>query len=76
MVDITHSYNMNSSTPGTILKSKDKIRQQVKSSAPMKSTITSKKHGGVTEETEKLFSVRMKDQHRVPLSLMLTQDKA
>ena len=31
MLDITHSYNMNHSTIGTILKNKDKIMEHVKS---------------------------------------------
>ncbi|XP_069901617.1 tigger transposable element-derived protein 1-like [Globicephala melas] len=75
MVDISHSYNMNHSTTGMILKNTDKIMEHVKSAVP---TIISKKHGKVMEEMEKLLSVCIQDQHqcRVPLSLMLIQEKA
>ncbi|XP_068420258.1 tigger transposable element-derived protein 1-like [Eschrichtius robustus] len=79
MVDITRSYNKNRSTIGTILKNKDKIMEDVKSAVPMMLTITLKKSGKVMEEMEKLLSVWMQDQHhqhRVPLSLMLIQEKA
>ena len=39
MVDVVHSYNMNRSTTGTILKNKNKIMECVKSAMPMMSTI-------------------------------------
>ena len=52
MVDFGHSYNMNRSTTGTILKNKDKIMEHVKSAVPMMSTIISKKCGKVMEEME------------------------
>lgn len=42
MVDITHSYDMNCSTTGMILKNKDKIMEYVKSSVPVLLTIISK----------------------------------
>ena len=78
MVDITHSYNMNRSTIGMILNNKDKIMEHVKSAVLMISTIILKKCGKVMEEMEKLLSVWMQDQHqhRVPLGLMLIQEKA
>ena len=78
MVDVTHSYNMNCSTIGTILINKDKIMEHVKCAVPMMSTIVLKKCGKVIEEMEKLLSVWMQEQHqcRVLLSLMLTQEKA
>ena len=60
MVDVAHSYNMNHSTIGTILKNEDKIMEHVKSAVPMMSTIISKKRG---KEMEKLLSVWMQDQH-------------
>ena len=41
MVDVTHSYNMNSSTISMILKNKDKIMEHVKSAVPMISMIMS-----------------------------------
>ncbi|TKC33278.1 hypothetical protein EI555_010008 [Monodon monoceros] len=34
MVDVSHSYNMNHSTIGMILKNKDKIMEHVKSPVP------------------------------------------
>ncbi|TEA25720.1 hypothetical protein DBR06_SOUSAS2510164, partial [Sousa chinensis] len=78
MVDVAHSYNMNRSTIGTILKNKNKVMEHVKSAVPMMSTIIAKKCGKLMEEMEKLISVWMQDQHqcRVPLSLMLIQEKA
>ena len=50
--------------------------EHVKSAVPMMSTIISKKRGKVMEEMEKLLSVWMQDQRRVPLSLTLIQEKA
>ena len=78
MVAVTHYYNMNRSTIGTILKNKDKIMEHVKSALPVRLTIILKKCGQVMEEMEKLLSVWMQDQHqpRVLLSLMLIQEKA
>ena len=78
MVAVTHYYNMNRSTIGTILKNKDKIMEHVKSALPVMLTIILKKCGQVMEEMEKLLSVWMQDQHqpRVLLSLMLIQEKA
>ena len=78
IVDVAHSYNMNHSNICTILKNKDKIMEHVKSAVPMMLTIILKKRGEVMEEMEKLLSVWMQDQHqhRVPLSLMLIQEKA
>ena len=64
IVDVTHSYNPNGSTIGTILKNKDKIVEHVKSTVPMMSTIISKKRGKVMEEMEKLLSVWTQDQHQ------------
>ncbi|TEA38794.1 hypothetical protein DBR06_SOUSAS610161, partial [Sousa chinensis] len=78
MVDVTRSYSMNRSTISTILKNKDKIMEHVKSAVPKMSTIVSKKRGKVMEEMEKLLRVWVQNQHqrRVPLSLMLIQEKA
>ena len=42
MVDITHSYDMNCSTTGMILKNKDEIVEYVKSAVPVMLTIISK----------------------------------
>ncbi|TKC46366.1 hypothetical protein EI555_009232 [Monodon monoceros] len=52
MVDVAHSYNMNRSTIGTILKNKDKLMEHVNSAVPMMLTIISKKCGKVMEEME------------------------
>ena len=78
MVHVACSYNMTHSTISTILKNEDKIIEHVKSAVPMMSTIISKKCGKVRGEMEKLLSVWMQDQHqhRVPLSLILIQEKA
>ncbi|XP_068393656.1 putative CENPB DNA-binding domain-containing protein 1 [Eschrichtius robustus] len=77
MVDVTHSYNVNRSTIGTILKNKHKIMEHLKSAVPMMSTIILKKRGKVMEEMEKLLSVWRQDQYhrQVLLSLMLIQEK-
>ncbi|XP_067566187.1 putative CENPB DNA-binding domain-containing protein 1 [Pseudorca crassidens] len=76
MVDITHSYNVNHSTIGTILKNKHKIMEHFKSAVPMMLTIILKKCGKGME-MEKPLSVWMQDQYhrRVPPSLMLIQEK-
>ncbi|XP_066445361.1 tigger transposable element-derived protein 1-like [Eleutherodactylus coqui] len=78
MSDVARSYQMNRSTISTILKSKDRIMEHVRSSVPMHSTIISKKRGKVIEELENLLSIWMEDCHqkRKPLSLMLIQEKA
>ena len=77
MADTTCSYNMNCSPINMVLKKKDELMEHVKS-VPMASTIKSKKQGRVMEEVEKLLSVQMQDQDqcRVPLSLMLPQERA
>ncbi|XP_066457664.1 tigger transposable element-derived protein 1-like [Eleutherodactylus coqui] len=78
MSDVARLYQMNHSTIGTILKSKDRIMEHVRSSVPTHSTIISKKRGKVIEELENLLSIWMEDCHqkRKPLSLMLIQEKA
>ena len=78
MVDVACYYNMNGSTICMILKNKDKIMEHVKSAVLIMATTISKKRGKVMEETEKLLSVWMQDQHQrpVPLILMLIQEKS
>ena len=76
IVDIAHSYNMNHSTIGTVLKNKHNIMEHVKSAMSIMLTIILKQHGKVMEEMEKLLSVWMQDQHLVPFYLMLIQEKA
>ena len=76
VVDVARSYTMQRATIGTLLKDKGKIMEHVKSADDVNSKV--KKCGKVMEETEKLLSVWMQDQHRcrVPLSLVLIQEKA
>ena len=59
-----HSYNVNRSTIGTMLKNKDKIMEHVKSAVPMMLTIISKKQSKVIKEVKKLLSVWMQAQHQ------------
>ncbi|KAK3878056.1 hypothetical protein Pcinc_017268 [Petrolisthes cinctipes] len=76
--NIARKFNKNRSTVGTIIKNKEKIVEQVKSSVPMQSTIISKKRGKVIEEMEKHLAVLMEDciQKRKPLCLTIIQEKA
>ncbi|TEA40019.1 hypothetical protein DBR06_SOUSAS2910063, partial [Sousa chinensis] len=76
MVDVACPYNLKRSTISAILK--NKIMEHVKSAVLMMLTVISEKRGKVMEEMEKLLSVWMQGQHqrRVPLSLMLIQEKA
>ena len=78
MVSVVRAYNMNRSTVGTIYKQKDRIMEHVKGAVPMQSTIISKRRGKVLEEMEKLLAIWLEDQRqrRIPLSLMLIQEKA
>ena len=78
MVSVARAYNMNRSTIGTIYKQKDCIMEHVKGAVPMQSTIISKRRGKVLEEMEKLLAIWLEDQQqrRIPLSLMLIQEKA
>ena len=62
IVAIAHSYNVNRSTTGIILKKK--IMEHVKSAVPMASTIILKKRGKLMEEMEKLLCVWMQDRHQ------------
>ncbi|XP_068234250.1 putative CENPB DNA-binding domain-containing protein 1 [Palaemon carinicauda] len=78
MVSVARAYNLNRSTVGTIYKQKDRIMEHVKGAVPMQSTIISKKRGKIIEEMEKLLTIWLEDQQqrRIPLSLMLIQEKA
>ena len=68
MMDIAHSYDMNCLTVGTILKSKDRIMEHVKSAVPVLLTVISKKHGKVMEKMEKLLSVWLQGQFKCQVS--------
>ena len=61
IVDITHSYDMNCSTIGMILKNKDKIMEHMKSSGPMSLTVVKEKCGKMMEEMETFVSVWIQD---------------
>lgn len=78
MVNVASSYNMNRSTIGTIYKNKDRIMEYAKNAVPMQSTIISKRRGQLFEEMERLLAMWLEhqSQSRVPLSLMLIQEKA
>ncbi|XP_068247804.1 tigger transposable element-derived protein 1-like [Palaemon carinicauda] len=78
MVSVARAYNLNRSTVGTIYKQKDRIMEHVKGAVPMQSTIISKRRGKIIEEMEKLLTIWLEDQQqrRIPLSLMLIQEKA
>ncbi|KAM9486515.1 tigger transposable element-derived protein 1-like [Clarias gariepinus] len=78
MADVARAFNMNRSTICSIVKDKNRIMEHVKSAVPSTSTIITKKRGKAIEEMEKLLSVWMQDQHqrRVPVSLVLIQEKA
>ncbi|XP_068229516.1 tigger transposable element-derived protein 1-like [Palaemon carinicauda] len=78
MVSVARAYNLNRLTVGTIYKQKDRIMEHVKGAVPMQSTIISKKRGKIIEEMEKILTIWLEDQQqrRIPLSLMLIQEKA
>jgi hypothetical protein len=62
----------------SILNDSSCIKEQVKSSAPLKSTMVTKQCSGAFYETEKLLTVWMEDQiqKRVLSSLMTIKGKA
>ena len=59
---IARDMNLSHSTVSTILKDKERIREAVKGSAPMQSTIITKQRSGPIHEMEKLLYIWMKDQ--------------
>jgi hypothetical protein len=63
------------STVNTIVKDAFRIKEHVKGTALMKSTIITKRRGGAITEMEKLLTIWMEDrtQKRVPPSLMTIQ---
>lgn len=66
------------STVGTIIKDKARILDHVKGSAPMKATVITKQRSGLIIEMERLLLLWLEDQNqrRMPVSLMLIQEKA
>lgn len=78
VTSIAHDLKLSHSTVSTILKDKERIREAVKSSAPMKSTILTKQRQGAVNEMEKLLFVWMKDlmQKKTPTNFLTVQTKA
>ncbi|XP_028664019.1 putative CENPB DNA-binding domain-containing protein 1 [Erpetoichthys calabaricus] len=66
------------STVSTVLKDKNRIREAVNGSAPLRSTVITKQHTGPIHEMEKLLNIWMEDQiqKQTPLSLFTVQSKA
>ena len=75
---IARDLKLSHSTVSTILKDKERIREAVKGSAPMQSTVITKQRTGPIHEMEKLLHMWMEDQiqKRTPLSLFTVQTKA
>ena len=66
------------STVNTIVKDADRIKEHVRGSAPMKSTIITKQRSRAIYETENLLTIWIKDQiqKHVPLTMVLIKAKA
>lgn len=75
---IARDLKLSHSTVSTILKDKERIREAVKGSAPIKSTILTKQRQGPIHEMEKLLFMWMEDliQKNTPMSLHTVQAKA
>nr|XP_023694244.1 tigger transposable element-derived protein 1-like [Paramormyrops kingsleyae] len=75
---IAREFGLANSTVNTIVKDAARIKQHVKGTACLKSTIITKRREGAISEMEKLLTLWMEDQiqKRVPLSVMTVQAKA
>ncbi|KAI5626234.1 hypothetical protein C0J50_14224 [Silurus asotus] len=75
---IARGMKLSHSTVSTILKDKERIREAVKGSAPMRSTVITKQRSGHIHEMEQLLYIWMEEQiqKRTPLSLFTVQMKA
>jgi hypothetical protein len=75
---IARELGLSVSTVNTIVKDADRIKEHVRGSAPMKSTIITKQRSHAIYEMEKLLTAWIEDQiqKRVPLSMMLIKAKA
>ncbi|XP_069812148.1 tigger transposable element-derived protein 1-like [Dendropsophus ebraccatus] len=75
--DIGRSLGLSHSTVATIIKDKHRILEHVKGSAPMKATVITKRSGLIIE-MERLLVLWLEDQNqrRIPVSLMVIQEKA
>ncbi|XP_006635468.2 tigger transposable element-derived protein 1-like [Lepisosteus oculatus] len=78
LTSIAREVGMPISTVSTIVKDSARIKEHVESSAPLKSTVITKRRSGIIYEMEKLLTIWMEDQIQqcVPLSLMAIQHKA
>lgn len=75
---ISRELGFAASTVSTILKDSARIKEHVRGSAPLKSTVITKKRSGAIYEMEKLLTIWMEDQIQkcMPLSLRVIQAKA
>ncbi|KAK0066992.1 tigger transposable element-derived protein 1 [Biomphalaria pfeifferi] len=76
--EIDRSLQLSHSTVSPIIKDKDPILEHVKGSAPMKATVITKQSCGLIIEMERLLVLSLEDQNqrRIPVSLMVLQEKA
>ncbi|CAM1320131.1 Uncharacterised protein r2_g2849 [Pycnogonum litorale] len=76
--NIGKALSLSRSTVGTIVKYKARILEHVKGSAPVKATVITKQRSGLIIEMERLLVLWLEDQNhrRMPISLMLIQEKA
>ena len=75
---ISRELGLSVSTVNTIVKDGDRIKEHVRGSAPMKSTIITKQRSRAIYETENLLTIWIKDQiqKHVPLTMVLIKAKA
>jgi hypothetical protein len=75
---ISRELGLSVSTVNTIVKDADRIKEHVRGSAPIKSTIITKQRSRAIYETEKLLTTWIKDQiqKHVPLTMVLIKSKA
>jgi hypothetical protein len=75
---IARELGLRVSTVNTIVKDADRIKEHVRASAPMKSTIITKQRSRAIYETENLLTMWIKHQiqKHVPLSMSLIKAKA
>jgi len=75
---ISRELGLSVSTVNTIVKDADRIKEHVRESAPIKSTVITKQRSRAIYETEKLLTIWIKDQiqKHVPLTMVLIKAKA
>ncbi|KHJ44311.1 CENP-B DNA-binding domain protein [Trichuris suis] len=71
IADIRLAHNLNRSTVGTIMKSKDKIKEQAKTALAMQSKIVSYRRGVVMAEMEQLLRMWIEGRRRCCVVLFL-----